>query len=282
MAGNEFSYEIYINCMQDVCIVGRIENDEINSLSFSTVSDLKRTQSIIEEIANGASASASTAGSEYDEIKRNWYKLNLAQTITSEKILYHLSENPGGYFDRSFLSEQINQIFGLLVKTAEARLADGAYLPVLLHYHELLKNDKGGVGQALGDTKIKYLAGIIKSESYLKLSRDSDVRELYQSISECVIDVSDGVLFSEIESAEARLANGAYLPVLHSYQALLSKFNRDDQQAVEYYHQMEPLIAIVESENYLYSSTDSASRDLYKSLAKSASELYAAHMATRG
>jgi hypothetical protein len=196
----------------------------------------------------------------------------------------------GCCFDRSFFSDIIRESFRILVKTATARLADGAYLPVLLHYHELLKKDKNGEPQATGNPKTKYVIDIIKNENYLKLSPDSVVRNLYLAISECAMDLSGCYVSHEIESAyeneiktaEARLADGAYLLVLRSYQALLSKFNRYDQQAVEYYHQMQPLIGIVESESYLCSSSDPVVRELYRSLAKSASGLYSAHMATRG
>jgi hypothetical protein len=291
MADREFSYEIYISHTQEVCIVGKIENDLICAPSFSTVSDLKRTQAIIEKIASGASASVSTTFPEYDEIKRNWYRLNLSQAMLNGKLLYHLSENPGGHFDRSFLADQIKEIFEILSKTGMVRLADGAYLPVLRYFHEFLAKHSFTEKLATDDyDQIQPLFGIIKGESYLKLSPYSDIRDLYKSIAEylsnfsdsCISDGAEATYENNLYAAKARLAGGAYLPVLRSYQVLLSKYDRHDQQAVEYYYEMKPLIGIVESESYLTSSSDAVVRDLYKSLAVSASELYSAHMSTRG
>ena len=43
-----FSFEIYMNYLGDLCIIGRIDGNYICGLSFSTVTDLKRTQAIIE------------------------------------------------------------------------------------------------------------------------------------------------------------------------------------------------------------------------------------------
>ncbi|AEF82599.1 hypothetical protein [Leadbettera azotonutricia] len=283
MTEHEFSYEIYLSCTQDVCIVGRMDNDFICAPSFSTVSDLKRTQGVIEKIANGASTLVSPVFSEYDEIKRNWYKLNLSQTRQNGTLLYHLSENAGGCFDRSLFADQIKEIFETLSKTGMARLAGNTYLPVLRYYHEFLKKYTIGESQAVDNChQLKAIISIIESESYLKLSSDSVIRNLYQSIAKCVSDEIERTVEDELQTAKARLADGTYLPVLRSYHALLSKYDRYSQQAVEYYYQMKPLIGIIESESYLYSSSDSVVNDLYKSLARSASELYSAHMGTRG
>jgi hypothetical protein len=252
---------------------------------------LERTQGVIEKIANGTSTPVSPVFSEYDEINRNWYKLKLSQTRQNGTLLYHLSENPGGCFDRSFFADQIKEIFETLSKTGMARLAGNAYLPVLRYYHEFLKKYTIRESQATDNGhQLKPIISIIESESYLKLSSDSVIRNLYQSIAKCVSDLKGCCLSDEIErtvenelqTAKARLADGAYLPVLRSYHALLSKYDRYSQQAVEYYYQMKPLIGIIESESYLNSSSDSVVNALYKSLAKSASELYAAHMGTRG
>jgi hypothetical protein len=268
-----------------------MDNDFICVPSFSTVSDLEGTQAVIEKIANGASTPVSPVFSEYDEIQRNWYKLNLSQTRQNGKLLYHLSENPGGYFDRSFFADQIKEIFGTLSKTVMARLAGNTYLPVLRYYHDFLKKYNIGESQAADNRhQLKPIISIIESESYLKLSSDSVIRNVYQPIAKCVSDLKGCYLSDEtattfedeLQTAKARLADGAYLPVLRSYQAILSKYDRYDQQAVEYYYEMEPLIGIIQSENYLCSSSDSAVRDLYKSLVVSASELYSAHMGTRG
>jgi hypothetical protein len=291
MAEHEFFYEIYLNHTQDICILGRMESGFIGAPSYSTVSNSKRNQAAIEKIASGVNEPLSTAFSEYDEIKKNWYQLQLSQTRQNGTLLYHLSENPGGHFDRSFFADQISEIFGILSRTSLARLANQAYLPALRYYQEFLKQYNTCQIIAPDDCHmLKSVIRILENESYLKLSSNSVARNLYLTLAKWITDLRGGGLSDEIEriaedelqTAQARCAGGTYLPVQNSYQEILSNYDRHSEQAADYYYEMKPLIGIVESESYLYSSSDTTARELYKFIARSASELYSAHMGTRG
>ena len=81
-----------------------------------------------------------------------------------------------------------------------------------------------------------------------------------------------------LKTCEFRLASGLYLPALHSYHQLLTRYGRNDPEAPEYYREMMPLIAIVRSESYIRLSPDAAVRELYLSVVEAADSLYGAFM----
>lgn len=192
LSGRQFSFDIYLCHTQEVCIMGRLDSNYICGLSFSTVSDLARTQAIIDGMANGehtlVSNESKVLGERFYEVDK-WYRFWTTARNDNGEILYHFSGNDG-YFQQSHMAEQIKSYFVKLINTCEARLADGIYLSVLKHYNKILSRYKRRDPEAPEYYfQNKHLIELVKSEHYLKLSPDAEVRELYNAIYTCAGDL---------------------------------------------------------------------------------------------
>jgi len=82
LAGEEYYFDIYIRHTQEICIVCRIDNNYISGLSFSTVSDLERTQAIIDGMIDSFGA---TVSNEYSVLGREKYYGLLSRYKRSDK-----------------------------------------------------------------------------------------------------------------------------------------------------------------------------------------------------
>ena len=189
LSGREFHFNIYLHYTQEICIMGTLDNNYICGLSFSSVSDLVRTQAIIDGMANSARSLISTQhkilGERCNDV-RKWYRLKLSQEIREDETLYLLAET-GVHFPLNFMSKQIETAFSNLLKACEARLAGGNYLSVLQNYLEILtKYARGDAEAADHYLQVRPLINIVQTEDYLKLSSSAEVRNLFLSLEEGV------------------------------------------------------------------------------------------------
>ena len=193
LSNRQFSFDIYLNFIGDICILGRLDNNYICGLSFSDVLDLGRTQTIINGMMNAPRSLVSheytVLGERYHEIRR-WYRMKLSQRSASDGELLYTMAGIDYHFSLQDMAEQIQVAYTNLSKTCQTRLADGLYLPVLHSYHKLLTRYKRGDSEAPEYYhKMRSLIDIVKTESYIKLSPESVIRELYLSI----VDASDSL-----------------------------------------------------------------------------------------
>jgi len=193
LTDKEFYFDIFISHTQEICLVCKIDNNYISDLSFSTVSDLERTQVIIDSMIDSFGTTVSTEYSilgreKYYEVK-NWYKLQIKKASDFKEgeyyrtLPYELAEYN---FMQSYMAKVIKSTFNKLSEKCTHRIANGLYIPILESYYELLsrykRNDKEAHGYYY---KMKNLISIIDEECYLKLSHDNKVRELYLSLKDC-------------------------------------------------------------------------------------------------
>jgi len=178
------AFEIYISHLEELCIIGRVDGNYICGLSFSTVSDLERTQTIVNGMMNTANPLLSqeykVLGDRYHEV-HDWYKLYVPHTEYNGEMKFHIPEDC--HFAIGYMAERIKHNYQVMYSLCEARLKDGLYIPVLHLYHQLLTKFKRGESETPSYYhQMKPFINIIGKESYLKLSHDSAVRALYLSI----------------------------------------------------------------------------------------------------
>jgi len=185
----QFSFEIYINHLGDLCIIKRIDNNYICGLSFSTVSDLVRTQAILNGMIETSNPLIST---EYNVLgyridRSEWYQIRISHTMQDGElwfsILGDISRDVSSRFQLSNFAQQLQLVFSILISICDSRLADGLYIPVLKSYHILLsKFERNDFEAPAYYHQMKPLIEVIRKESYVKLASNAEVRELYFSI----------------------------------------------------------------------------------------------------
>jgi len=183
-----FSFEIYMNYLGDLCIIGRIDGNYICGLSFSTVKDLERTQAIIEGmignidplISNTYRVLGGFDASEWCQIRMEHATLEGEVWLS---IFGCMSRKLSARFQISYTAKQLQSVYSILSDTCKFRLADGKYIPVLKQYHKLLTTFKRGHSKAPEYYhQMIPLIDLVQKEGYIVLSSDSAVRELYAAI----------------------------------------------------------------------------------------------------
>jgi hypothetical protein len=192
LSGKDFCFNVYVSHTQDVCIVCKIDNNYISGLAFSTVSSLERNQSIINSMVCNAGLTISTEFSVLGREKFNeickWYKLVIIKSPDFNDDKHYKTQRfeAGCQFLQSGISRAIASSFEKLSDKCFHRISGGLYISVLEKYYEILSRYKRSDKESHGYYhKVKNLIDIVDAESYLRLSQDNRVRELYLSIHEC-------------------------------------------------------------------------------------------------
>jgi len=190
---SNYYFEVYISHTQEICVVCRMDNNYISGLSFSSVSDLERTQAIVDGMASNAgmiiSNMHSVLGKEMFYKVSKWYRLLILKSPDyADGKHYKTRHFEAEYqFQQSGIAKAIKDSFDNLIKKCNYRLADGLYIPVLEKHFELLskysRNDKEAYRYYLEMESL--IADVVRKESYLKLSPNTSARELYIKISNC-------------------------------------------------------------------------------------------------
>ena len=177
----EVSIEVYLSPEKAVCMIGRKDNNYICWGSITNLNDKEKNKQIFNYIANAQFNIISTeylalGYEKYNEI-RNWYKCSLTRSTKKEMVW----RTPFGHYygktnDKSihgeFFTRDIIIFYEELLDKCNFRIQEGLYTPILRSYFETLTKE-------VSYNKVKPLISILERESYLRLSPDETVRELY-------------------------------------------------------------------------------------------------------
>ena len=192
---SKFTFEFYLNYRGGLCIIGYLDNYYVCNMSYSTVEDVERTQRIIDDFRASPHKTVTTlhnilGGRGRQELETGRFKTKITTYVDKHGITHYSCAGSEYYSDESFLARQLRHSWENLQRKCRFRIIDGAYLSVLKIYHEILSKYKRGEKEAPGYySRHKLLIRIIEEESYLKLSQDAEVRQLYTAVSSCAEDL---------------------------------------------------------------------------------------------
>ncbi|MDO5519431.1 MAG: hypothetical protein Q4G58_02945 [bacterium] len=175
--------EFYLSASREVVMIGRIDANYINWLSFSSLDDKELNAKIFNSIINErhpyVSQSAKVLGKRYYEVK-GWLKGEIRHTSVGGMLW----NTPFGHYygmgnveehGRHFANDLTNY-FDSQLQLCDMRMANGDYEKILYQYLELLQ--KKDVDYMYYE-QLKPLIHIIENEAYLVLSPNEEVKELY-------------------------------------------------------------------------------------------------------
>lgn len=187
LSNQEVYIKLYLSSAQEICITGALDNNYVVWCSLTKLNDKELNTKIFDYIANNVFDLISTEykvlGNErYAEI-RKWYVCTIRKSTLPnmywETPFNHYygedKENHGRCFSRD-----IQQLYNELIKKCEFRDFELRYKEILKRYIELLTKEKDYQYYY----EMKPLISILESESYLRISKDKDLRLLYLSCME--------------------------------------------------------------------------------------------------
>lgn len=186
LSNKEVYFELYVSLDKSLCIIGKIDNNYIVWCSITNLHDKENNREIFNYIVNNCfnifSQEYFVLGSErYNEIK-NWYNCGIVRS-TIDGMCWRTpfgqyygdaEDNHGKYFAMDILS-----FYEELIEKCNFRINEGNYIDILKSYLFILTKEANY-------NKIKPLISILESESYLRLSSNETVRDLYlKCMKEC-------------------------------------------------------------------------------------------------
>lgn len=189
LSNKEVYLELYISPEKSVCIIGKLDNNYICWCSITELNNKEINEQIFNYIANTNFSMYSQEyiilGHErYNEI-RNWYNCDIVKSnldgMCWRTPFGHFygddKDNHGKYFARDIL-----YFYDKLIEKCNFRINEGSYMDILKNYLYILNKDVNYEYYF----KIKPLISILECESYLRLSPDEAVRNLYlKCMKEC-------------------------------------------------------------------------------------------------
>lgn len=186
--GKVNSIIIYLNWMNDLIIIGWIDNNYIYWASKTKADDRETNEQIFNRLAGGSFETVSqtnkaleSIGISYDELNR-FYKerFDRGNEHETEKV-WKISS--GGYYKKAdlqrhgkFFAYNMEGMLTQLQEKCRAREGDGEYIKVLEKY---LKRLTKGENNPCYYEKEYELIQLLKGESYLLLSKNEQVRNIY-------------------------------------------------------------------------------------------------------
>lgn len=189
LSNQEIYFELYISPEKSVCIIGKIDNNYICWCSVTKLNDKETNAEIFHYIADNSfniySQEYIILGYErYNEI-RNWYNCDIVRS-TIDGMCWRTpfghyygddTDNHGKYFARDILC-----FCNELIEKCDFRINEGFYIDLLNNYFNILTKDINYNYYC----KMKPLISILECESYLRLSPNEIVRDLYlKCMKEC-------------------------------------------------------------------------------------------------
>jgi len=179
LGNKEVYFELYISQEKTICIIGKKDNNYICWCSITNLNDKENNKKIFNYIANYNfnifSQDFLVLGLErYNEIK-NWYNCDIVMS-TIDGMCWSTpfghyygddKDNNGIYFARDILC-----FYEELIEKCDFRINEGFYIDILNNYLYILTKN-------VNYNKIKPLISILECESYLRLSPNKTVRDLY-------------------------------------------------------------------------------------------------------
>jgi hypothetical protein len=180
----DLSINIYISPLEEVCIIGKVDNNYICWCSITNVSDKETNAEIFNILLSLPSermysTDYKVLGSRYSDIKRwhffsvtrQWYEGHLRYRSPVSNCFLGTPPHDNGLF----LANETQNFFRNELCKCHYRLIDDVYVTVLRRYITLL----------LKDSSPEYyhqmlpIIAILENESYLKLCPIEEVRGLY-------------------------------------------------------------------------------------------------------
>lgn len=178
--------ELYFNTLNDLLIVGVVDNNYIYWASKTKVYEKEINEEIFNYIENKSFELVSNENSvfksiniSYEELKM-WYKTSLVRT--SEHNMAWMTpfghcygadqiENNGKYF--------ANDVAGYLkdlLRKCKFREAGGSYIKILDYYLDILKKDDNNIYYY---KEVEDLIKLLENENYLVVSDNEGIRQKY-------------------------------------------------------------------------------------------------------
>lgn len=179
----EVSIEFRINYKKQVLIIGRLDNNYICWYSITNIDDVENNSAIFNYLANKRPELIS------DEYNANPDKYEDISTWLTGKI-YRINTNGGKWatpfgcnyglvnekLHGKFFAGDIKSYYDKNINLCEWRNLNNNYVEILKDYYEKLNLKNKGFDYYL---EVKPIIAILRSESYLTLSIDKELREIY-------------------------------------------------------------------------------------------------------
>jgi len=184
VSDKDLSIDIYVSPQEEVCIVGKLDNNYIRWCSITSGSEIETNAEIINNIlSNSGEGMYSTdyraLGNRYREIKK-WHFFSFAKTWYKDHYRYRspvsqcfVGDPP--YNNGLFLAKEIRKFFRVELNKCQYRIVDAQYETILNRYKALLLKETSPEHYH----QMQPIMAILNNENYLKLCPDPEIRELY-------------------------------------------------------------------------------------------------------
>ncbi len=188
LSKRETSIQILIDRNGNLIILGVVDNNYIYWASLTKTEDKHINEIIFNHLANDPYDKVShsyqalrTKGIEYEDLK-HWYQASLVRESKDNMVWktpfghYYGAdqiENNGKYF-----ANDVSRFLANLQERCEFRECNGEYIKVLEYYRDVLLHNQMDSDYMIY-YKVKPLEEILRKEDYLRVSTNSEIRELY-------------------------------------------------------------------------------------------------------
>lgn len=174
-----------------MCIVGCLDNNYIGWASITNLDERDLIVTIIDYLLKSkpvlVSSMYSALGFRYEEVMK-WHKFRITQKLFSVDEYRYYSQATHTYLGDSemdlakSITREINTFYYSALSKCKYRVMDNYYFKILEGYKKLLTQKENDEYYY----EMKPLISLLKSESYLKLCPDEEIRKLYlDCIKEC-------------------------------------------------------------------------------------------------
>lgn len=179
----DIDFEIYVSPDEEVCLVGKVDNNYINWCSITRVTQIDTNSEIINYLLSQSterlySSLHKVLGSRYVEISR-WHSFTVAKEWFKDHYRYRSPVSNcffGDPYDNgSFLAREIQKFLQTERSKCHYRLIDNGYVNILNRYKILLMKENSPAYYH----EMLPIREILSSESYLKLCPDEEIRVLF-------------------------------------------------------------------------------------------------------
>ncbi|TFH58578.1 hypothetical protein [Peribacillus frigoritolerans] len=180
----EIYFDIYVSPDKEVCIIGSLDNNYICWTSITILDESDLIVTIIDYILKRkpvmVSSISCALGFRYEEVMK-WHKFRISKKLYSDgEYRYYSQASPAYLGDNEmylakYMSGEINRFYYLELSKCKYRLMDSYYFKILEGYKKLLTQKENYEYYY----EMKPLISLLKSESYLKLSPNEEIRNIY-------------------------------------------------------------------------------------------------------
>ncbi|MFC8562362.1 hypothetical protein, partial [Peribacillus frigoritolerans] len=175
---------IYVSPDKEVCIIGSLDNNYICWTSITILDESDLIVTIIDYILKRkpvmVSSISCALGFRYEEVMK-WHKFRISKKLYGDgEYRYYSQASPAYLGDNEmylakYMSGEINRFYYLELSKCKYRLMDSYYFKILEGYKKLLTQKENYEYYY----EMKPLISLLKSESYLKLSPNEEIRNIY-------------------------------------------------------------------------------------------------------